>query len=152
MLTTSNPSLCIHFLVVSTEIFQGKPGSRVSLGKRSSFTHWQNIPMVRLGCPLTFDGPCWCWICGRKVCITVIKVAATYIERPWFYDIMPGAHGNTANLVDVLVCTWWRFHYSEQFQIVGSLIPRLPRLEKRTLKLCRRGEPGVFSHVRSGKR
>ena len=28
-----------------------------------------------------------------------------------------------------------------------SLVPRLPQ----TLKLCRRGEPGTFSHVRSGK-
>ena len=28
-----------------------------------------------------------------------------------------------------------------------SLVPRLPQ----TLKLCRRGEPGTFSHMRSGK-
>ena len=143
MLTTSNPSSCIHFLVVSTEIFQGKPGSRVSLGRRSSFTHWQNIPMVRLGCPLTFDGPCWCWICGRKVCITVIKVAATYIERPWFYDNArcPWKHCKFGGCSRMYLMA---LHYSKQFQIVGSLVPRLPCLGKQTLKLCRRGEPGIF--------
>ena len=32
-----------------------------------------------------------------------------------------------------------------------SLVPRLPHSGTRTLKLCRRGEPGIFSHVRSGK-
>ena len=34
---------------------------------------------------------------------------------------------------------------------VYSLIPRLPRSGMRTLKLCRRGEPGIFCHVKSGK-
>ena len=33
----------------------------------------------------------------------------------------------------------------------SSLVPRLPRSGTRTLKFCRRGEPGIFSHVRSGK-
>jgi len=33
-----------------------------------------------------------------------------------------------------------------------SLVPRLPRSGTQTLKLCRRGEPGSFSHVRSAKR
>ena len=37
------------------------------------------------------------------------------------------------------------FHYN-------SLVPRLPRSGTWTLKLCRRGEPGIFCHVRSGKR
>ena len=32
-----------------------------------------------------------------------------------------------------------------------SLVPRLPCSGTQTLKLCRRGEPGIFSHVRSGK-
>ena len=32
-----------------------------------------------------------------------------------------------------------------------SLVPRLPHLGTQTLKLCRRGEPGIFSNVRSGK-
>ena len=32
-----------------------------------------------------------------------------------------------------------------------SLVPRLPRSGTRTLKWCRHGEPGIFSHVRSGK-
>ena len=35
--------------------------------------------------------------------------------------------------------------------ICHSLVPRLPHSGMRTLKLCRRGEPGIFSHVRSGK-
>ena len=35
--------------------------------------------------------------------------------------------------------------------IVCSLVPRLPRSGTRTLKLCRRGEPGIFCHVKSGK-
>ena len=35
--------------------------------------------------------------------------------------------------------------------IVYSLVPRLPCSGMRTLKLCRRGKPGIFSHVRSGK-
>ena len=33
----------------------------------------------------------------------------------------------------------------------GSLIPRLPRSGTQTLKLCRRGEPGIFCHVKSTK-
>ena len=32
-----------------------------------------------------------------------------------------------------------------------SLVPRLPRSGTRTLKLWRRGEPGIFCHVKSGK-
>ena len=32
-----------------------------------------------------------------------------------------------------------------------SLVPRLPRSGTRTLKLCRRGEPGIFCHVKSTK-
>ena len=32
-----------------------------------------------------------------------------------------------------------------------SLVPRLPHSRTRTLKLCRCGEPGIFSNVRSGK-
>ena len=32
-----------------------------------------------------------------------------------------------------------------------SLIPRLPRSGTQILQLCRRGEPGIFSHVRSTK-
>ena len=32
-----------------------------------------------------------------------------------------------------------------------SLVPRLPRSGTRTLKLCRRGEPGIFCHVKSAK-
>ena len=32
-----------------------------------------------------------------------------------------------------------------------TLVPRLPCSETRTLKLCRRGEPGILSHVRSAK-
>ena len=33
----------------------------------------------------------------------------------------------------------------------GSLVPRLPRSGTRTLKLCRRGESGIFCHVKSAK-
>ena len=33
----------------------------------------------------------------------------------------------------------------------SSLVPRLPRSGTRTLKLCRRGEPGIFFHVKSAK-
>ena len=36
-------------------------------------------------------------------------------------------------------------------QIGPSLVPRLPRSGTRTLKLCRHGQPDIFSHVRSGK-
>ena len=32
-----------------------------------------------------------------------------------------------------------------------SLVPRLPHSGTRTLKLCRHGEPGIFSNVRSGE-
>ena len=32
-----------------------------------------------------------------------------------------------------------------------SLVPRLPCFGMRTLKLCRRGEPGIFCHVKSAK-
>ena len=32
-----------------------------------------------------------------------------------------------------------------------SLVPRLPRSGMRTLKLCRRGEPGIFCHVKTAK-
>ena len=35
--------------------------------------------------------------------------------------------------------------------LLTSFVPRLPRSGTRTLKLCRRGEPGIFSHVRSAK-
>ena len=34
---------------------------------------------------------------------------------------------------------------------LASLVPRLPRSGTRTLKLCRRGEPGIFCHVKSAK-
>ena len=34
---------------------------------------------------------------------------------------------------------------------LSSLIPRLPPSGTRTLKLCRRGEPGIFCHVKSAK-
>ena len=40
---------------------------------------------------------------------------------------------------------------AEQVQYI-SLVPKLPRSGTRTLQLCRRGEPGIFSHVRSGER
>ena len=33
----------------------------------------------------------------------------------------------------------------------ANLVPRLPRSGTRTLKLCRRGEPGIFCHVKSAK-
>ena len=33
----------------------------------------------------------------------------------------------------------------------ASLVPRLPHSGTWTLKLCRRGEPGIFSHVKSAK-
>ena len=33
----------------------------------------------------------------------------------------------------------------------SSLVPRLPHSGTRTLKLCRRGEPGIFCHVKSVK-
>ena len=33
----------------------------------------------------------------------------------------------------------------------NSLVPRLPRSGTQTLKLCRRGEPGIFSHMKSAK-
>ena len=36
-------------------------------------------------------------------------------------------------------------------RIVRSLVPRLPRSGTRTLKLCRRGELGIFCHVESAK-
>ena len=32
-----------------------------------------------------------------------------------------------------------------------SLVPRLPHSGTRTLKLCRREEPGIFGHVKSAK-
>ena len=32
-----------------------------------------------------------------------------------------------------------------------SLVPRLPRSGTRTLKSCRRGEPGIFCHMKSAK-
>ena len=32
-----------------------------------------------------------------------------------------------------------------------TLVPRLPCSETRTLKLCRRGEPGIFCHMKSAK-
>ena len=34
---------------------------------------------------------------------------------------------------------------------LDSLVPRLPCSGTRTLKLCRRGEPGIFCHVKSAK-
>lgn len=54
------PSSSIHFRAVSTVIFVGNPGSRVSFGSSSSaihpltvpFTHWQNLPVVTFGWPL----------------------------------------------------------------------------------------------------
>ena len=33
----------------------------------------------------------------------------------------------------------------------SSLVPRLPHSGMRTLKLCRRGEPGIFCHVKNTK-
>ena len=34
---------------------------------------------------------------------------------------------------------------------MSSLVPRLPHSGMQTLKLCRRGEPDIFSHMRNGK-
>ena len=38
-----------------------------------------------------------------------------------------------------------------QTNLIYSLVPRLPRSGMRTLKLCRRGEPGIFCHVKNAK-
>ena len=35
--------------------------------------------------------------------------------------------------------------------VACSLVPRLPCSGTRTLKLCRRGEPGIFCHVKNAK-
>jgi len=44
-----------------------------------------------------------------------------------------------------------RFWFTVSSWFQASLVPRLPRSGTQTLKLCRRGEPGIFSQVRSGK-
>ena len=41
------------------------------------------------------------------------------------------------------LCEWQSY--------INSLVPRLPCFGTQTLKLCRRGEPGIFSHVSSAK-
>ena len=41
-----------------------------------------------------------------------------------------------------------RFHFTSSD---CSLVPRLPRSGMQTLKFCRRGEPGIFCHVKSTK-
>ena len=38
-------------------------------------------------------------------------------------------------------------HPQEETVLTGSLVPRLPCSGMRTLKLCRWGGPGIFSHV-----
>lgn len=46
---TLNPNSCSQCLAVSTEIFLGKPDSKVSFTKSSLFTHLQQEHVVRFG-------------------------------------------------------------------------------------------------------
>ena len=45
----------------------------------------------------------------------------------------------------------WERGINTRIQRAISLVPRLPRSGTRTLKLYRRGEPGIFCHVKSAK-
>ena len=52
--------------------------------------------------------------------------------------------------------TWPGVTYKRSGEFLGpicitSLVPRLPCSGTRTLKLCRRGEPGIFCHMKSAK-
>jgi len=46
---------------------------------------------------------------------------------------------------------WWGEGGIVELAPFISLVPMLPRSGTRTLKLCRRGEPGIFCHVKSAK-
>ena len=46
----------------------------------------------------------------------------------------------------------FKFTLAHQVHNIPSLIPRIPHSGMRTLKLCRCGEPGIFSHVSTVKR
>ena len=40
--------------------------------------------------------------------------------------------------------TEWQHQIHKALKVMISLVPRLPRSGMQTLKLCRRGEPGIF--------
>ena len=50
------------------------------------------------------------------------------------------------------MCKCVPLSWSDELTILYSLVPRFPHSGTRTLKLCRRGEPGIYSHVRSSNR
>ena len=73
---------------------------------------------------------------------------------------MCGALNNSAKTAVHINTIDWKFVSVKNFFCkifpmsvhIHSLVPRLPRSGTQTLKLYRRGEPGIFSHVRSAKR
>ena len=75
-------------------------------------------------------GEVWKW---DYTCITLVSIILIYhSELGMGNDQALGRSGNEATL--------YMYH---------SLVPRLPHSGMRTLKLCRRGEPGIFCHMKS---
>ena len=66
-----------------------------------------------------------------------------------------GLNRQTTSTLHITEPQWllaFRFHLiTHQTCLRTSLVPRLPCSGTRTLKLCRRGEPGIFCHVKSAK-
>ena len=62
---------------------------------------------------------------------------------------IPPLHAQTAKTKPFLLLLFRTRNEAEIYK--SSLVPRIPRSGMRTLKLCRCGQLGIFSHVRSGK-
>ena len=82
--------------------------------------------------------PVYCSISLLECLRTAFAVFLLVLRHPCVREVL----GITFGLHLIYVC---------QLSVVPSLVARLPHSGTRALKLCRRGEPGIFSHVRSGK-
>ena len=103
LLRTSNPSWCIHFRAVSTNICLGNPGSRVSFGRRLSLTHSQKPATVRLGTPF-------------KLAFSLINLVAFLLKHsldqrtpdlwyfPWFESTISPSCSKNLDLHSCIVC------------------------------------------------
>ena len=78
------------------------------------------------------------------------RLALFYTAMKWYVNITATpAWYVEASLWYTTVTNHCSDHVSHK--VCCSLVPRVPCSGTRTLKLCRRGEPGIFCHVKSTK-
>ena len=80
---------------------------------------------------------------------SIIKSGATLKATPTPLPPPPHPTVHPSVSVNNFICTLENI-FTMQIH-TDSLVPRLPQSGMQTLKLCRCGEPGTFSHVKSVK-